>query len=368
MASIRKRTLPSGEIRWLVDYSDQAGRRRAKQFEKKRDAEAWRANALVQVRQGTHVPDSEPFTVGDAAALWLESCEARMEAGQEMERTTYISYEGHARLHIKDAEIGIERVKLSRLNETGVESFRDRLLKAGRSEAMTRKILTTLKLILDYAKRRQMIGTNPAAGIRVLRTKRTKTRIAIPSKEDVKALIEAAPDDFKPHIMVATLCGLRAFESGGLLWENVDFEESYLHIRQRADRFNKIGEPKSAAAVRSVPMGPIVANTLKRWKLRCPYGEMGLVFPNRRGRVLYYSNMWERDFQPLLRKLKIKLRWHDLRHFAVSLWIEQGFPPKAVMEFAGHPSIAMIFDRHGHLFPSPDHHIGMAEVETRLLG
>ena len=368
MASIRKRNLPSGEVRWLVDYQDQAGRRRAKQFKKRRDAETWRANTLVQVRQGTHVPDSEPFTVGDAAALWLESCEARMEAGQEMERTTYISYEIHVRRHIKDSDIGFERTKLSRLNETGVESFRDRLLKSGRSEAMTRKVLTTLKLIRDHAKRRQMIGSNPAAGVRVLRTKRTKTRIAIPSKEDVKALIEAAPDDFKPHIMVAALCGLRASESRGLTWASVDFDEGYIHVRQRADRFNKIGEPKSEAAVRSVPMGPVVANTLKRWKLRCPPGEMDLVFPNTIGGVLGYQNMWERNFQTLLRKLKIKLRWHDLRHFAVSLWIEQGFPPKAIMEFAGHSSITMTFDTYGHLFPSPDHHDGMAEVETRLFG
>ena len=168
--------------------------------------------------------------------------------------------------------------------------------------------------------------------------------------------------------MVAALCGLRASESRGLLWENVDFEEGYLHIRQRADRFNEIGEPKSEAAVRSVPMGPVVANTLKRWKLRCPHGEMGLVFPSKQGLVLNYQNMWARDFQPLLRKLKTKLRWHDLRHFAVSLWIEQGFPPKAIMEFAGHSSITLTFDRYGHLFPSPDHHKGMAEVETKLLG
>jgi hypothetical protein len=34
-------------------------------------------------------------------------------------------------------------------------------------------------------------------------------------------------------------------------------------------------------------------------------------------------------------ELKIKLRWHDVRHFAVSLWIEQGFSIKEMMTFAG---------------------------------
>ena len=53
MASVRKRVLPSGEIRWLVDYQDMTGKRRAKQFGKKKDAEAWKANTLVDVRKGT---------------------------------------------------------------------------------------------------------------------------------------------------------------------------------------------------------------------------------------------------------------------------------------------------------------------------
>ena len=33
MATIRKRTLPSGLVRWQVDFTDQAGKRRSKLFE-----------------------------------------------------------------------------------------------------------------------------------------------------------------------------------------------------------------------------------------------------------------------------------------------------------------------------------------------
>jgi len=64
----------------------------------------------------------------------------------------------------------------------------------------------------------------------------------------------------------------------------------------------------------------------------------------------------------------VKLRWHDLRHFAVSLWIEQGFSIKEIMTFAGHSSIQMTMERYGHLFPSPDHQKAMAMVEAKLLG
>ena len=41
MASIRKRTLPSGKTAWLVDFKDANGKRRARQFAAKREADAF---------------------------------------------------------------------------------------------------------------------------------------------------------------------------------------------------------------------------------------------------------------------------------------------------------------------------------------
>ncbi len=93
------------------------------------------------------------------------------------------------------------------------------------------------------------------------------------------------------------------------------------------------------------------------------------MFPTMRGTVQAHENVLNRRFKPLRNEQKVKaFRWHDLRHFAVSLWIEQGFSSKAVQTFAGHSSVQMTMDRYGHLFPSPEHHTGMAEVESRLFG
>jgi integrase len=117
-----------------------------------------------------------------------------------------------------------------------------------------------------------------------------------------------------------------------------------------------------------VPAGPFVLNTLKEWKLACPKGDLDLVFPSSDGSVADHANTVRRHFKPLCDKLKIKLRWHDMRHFAVSLWIEQGFSIKEVMTFAGHASVQMTMERYGHLFPTPDHQHAMALVEQRLFG
>jgi len=111
----------------------------------------------------------------------------------------------------------------------------------------------------------------------------------------------------------------------------------------------------------------MVLNALRRWKLRCPKSDLGLVFPAPRGGVLQHTNTQSR-FRKLQEQVDVKLRWHDLRHFAVSLWIEQGFSIKEVMTFAGHSSIQMTMERYDHLFPSPDHQKLVALVEQRVLG
>ena len=370
--SIRKRiwTTTKGEERtaWVVDYVDQQDKRRLKTFARKKDADAWLHRTAVEVQQGTHIADSASTTVEQAAQAWLNVCAKRRDAGLQMEAATYAAYRSHIRQHIVDPEIGIGRLKLSRLARRDVNSFRDRLLANGRSEAMTRKALTTLRLILSDALDNQLIGSNAADHIRVLRSCRTSSRLTIPSKEEIRRLIDAASEDLQPLLIVSALCGLRASEARGLTWEHVDFQNGYINVRQRADRYNKLGEPKSAAAVRDVPIGPMVANTLRRWRLRCPMGDLGLVFPSGRGTVRSHENTINRHFKPLCQAHGIEMRWHDLRHFAVSLWIEQDFSAKAVMEFAGHSSINLTMDRYGHLFPSPEHHASMAEVEVRLLG
>jgi integrase len=94
-------------------------------------------------------------------------------------------------------------------------------------------------------------------------------------------------------------CDLGSLEGRGLHWADVDLRRGELHIRQRADRCNKMGRPKSEAGERTVPIAPMLANTLREWKLACPKGEHGLVFPNGRGHIENPSNILQRGLAPV---------------------------------------------------------------------
>jgi integrase len=368
LATIKKRSLPSGLIRWQVNFTDANAVRRAKLFERKKDADAYLVVARAQVRAGTFVSDSDALTVGAAADAWLDQCRLRRDTGRRMERATCRDYEDKVRLHIKHPETGIPHLKLSRLTRKAINEFRDRMLAAGRSDHLTRRTLSVLKLLLNHAIDNGHLHINPAQGVRVIRTSRIQHKVPVPSKETVRKLIDAADEDFKPMLIVSALCGLRASELRGLRWIDVDYENGFIHVRQRADFYQTIGEPKSAAGLRDVPAGPMVLNALRRWRLRCTKGDLDLVFPNRIGGIQMHANILKRRFKPLCAKVGAALRWHDMRHFAVSLWIEQGFSIKEVMTFAGHSSVQMTMERYGHLFPTPDHQRAMAQVEAKLFG
>lgn len=380
MTSIRKRewTNAKGEQKgaWLVDYRDQAGKRRFKQFDRKKEADAYLIRAGAEVQAGTHTADSQSITVEKAGELWL--ARARRE---RLEPTTIDSYEQHLRLHIKPF-LGGRR--LNRLTTPAIEAFRDELLDNGRSRDMVRRVLGSLTSLIGEAKRLGHVAQNAAEGVSLRKAKRDKPKPVIPTKNELRQLIEAAgrarPGD-KAMMLVLIFAGLRASELRGLPWRCVDLKAKTITIEQRADRSNTIGPPKSASGRRIIPIPDIAVAELRRWRLQCPKSEFALVFPSRTGTPQFHPNVVLRFLQPIQiaagvsrqrivkgkpildegGKPVIEGRYtlHSLRHAAASLWIEQRVPPKKVQTWMGHHSIQVTFDIYGHLFAAHEEDAAM---------
>ena len=99
----------------------------------------------------------------------------------------------------------------------------------------------------------------------------------------------------RPLLLTAIFTGLRACELRGLRWQDVDLKRGELHVRQRADRYGKIGRPKSEAGERTVPLPPMVVTVLREHWLACPErNEHDLVFPNSRGGIDHRITIVER--------------------------------------------------------------------------
>jgi integrase len=404
---------------FVVDYADQHGRRRLKTFILKKDAVVFAAKSRIQIMEGTHVPDSQSQTVKQAVEHWLQSAQQR-----GLERTTLCSYEEHARLHLLPL---IANVKLSKITVPFVRQLQDRLHKEPmrdehdepildhtgkplvRSPQMVRHVIRSLGSIIADAQERGLVAHNAVhERVRMRKRHSHETRhekrleigVDIPTPAEVRTLITHAKGRWRPLFMTAILTGLRASELRGLRWEDVDFTKLELHVRQRADRLNVIGPPKSKAGQRTVPLTPHLAQTLREWKLLCPKkdGRLGLVFPNDAGNVQSLSNMLTRGLLPTMiaAAITVPVRdahgnpmrdddghpilaakysgMHAFRHFFASWCINRKvdhgleLPPKTVQTRLGHATISMTMDRYGHLFPMGDDRTELAQGERTLLG
>lgn len=374
MATVRKRTWVSGgesKTAWQATHTDQNGVRRSKQFDRKRDAEAWLLTVRDEVKRGVHTPESNSITVAEAAQLWLDK-----SALDRLERSTLQQYRNHVRLHIVPL-IGSQ--KLARLTTPAIEAYCD-ALRARCTPVMARKVLASVKAILGAAQRRGLVAQNAAQPVRVDVKRREQGKLTvgreIPSKEELNIILEKVAGRWRPLLITAIFTGMRSSELRGLAWNDIDFERRMIHVRQRADAWGAMGPPKSAAGDREIPMAPMVLNVLREWKLACPNGDLGLVFPNGAGKIEHHANIATRGFYALQLDVgmvdptgKPKYGLHALRHFFASWAIEQGFSPKRLQAMLGHSSIGMTFDRYGHLFPSlEDDHAKFAAGELALVG
>lgn len=416
MATVRKRKWTyNGQQKeaWILDYFDSSGRRRQETYRRKKDADSRLDEIRQELRQGIHAPRSDSPMVREAGENWIRSGKA---AG--LERSTLAQYQQHLNLHIIPFVGG---TKLADLSVPGIRKYQDELRKQGRSPGMVKRVTVSLGSILSDAQERGHVARNVVREMTQRRARgkarhgerRQKAKLQvgvdIPSRAEIRNIIEALAGRWRPLIVTAIFTGLRASELRGLRWVDVDLKKCLIHVRQRADRYHAIGMPKSDAGQRTVPVPPMVVNTLKEWKLVCPrrdsmkagFGELHYVFPNGKGHIEWHGNIINRglipaqiaagvcfeervadgqgkavfddDGKPTVVKRAKYSGLHALRHFYASWCINRRIdgglelPPKMVQGRMGHSSITMTMDVYGHLFPSTDEVGALAAAERELL-
>ncbi len=400
--SVRKRTWKTakGETKtaWAVDYVDQGGKRRLKTFDRKKDADDFHATAKVEIKAGVHTADSASITVAEAGGRWLVAC---TNAG--LERTTIDAYRSHVHLHINPF-LGIRKV--SQLTIPMVSDFETKLrtgteTEKPRSPAMVKRVRSDLGALLSHAQETGLVARNVVREMRARRRRgkerqaerrakpKLKIGVDIPTREEIKVIVTAAHGWWRPLLLTAIFTGLRASELRGLRWANVDLAKRELHVRERADEYKQLGRPKSGSGERTVPLTPLVVSVLREWKLQCPKGELGIVFPTTTGGIAGLQSLVRSGLVPaqiaagvtidvpgahgaVVKRAKYP-GLHALRHFYASWCINRRadggleLPPKVVQERLGHSTIAMTLDVYGHLFPRHDDSEELAAAERALL-
>ncbi len=351
MASVRRR---ADTGRWRARYRGPDGRERAKDFDRKVDADRWLREQTTRIDRGEWTdPASGRVPLGEYAQDWLRG-------KVKIKESTRVSYDSLLRTHVLPTW---GRVPLSAVRHEDVSAWVQQLHAGGLSASRTRQAFIVLAEVLDLAVKARRIPSNPARGTELpsLPGKADRPMRALDERQ-VWAVAEAAAAG-RLSVLVLAWCGLRFGEVAGLRVRHFDALRRELRIETA---LSEIGgrlveaSPKTKASVRRVPVpGWLVDELAAQLDGKGPDDHL-LTSPD--GGPLRLGNWRGRVFDPAVRAAGVApqlrgdvVRPHDLRHTCASLHIKAGTPPKVLSEMLGHASVSMTLDRYGHLYPGDVH-------------
>jgi integrase len=168
------------------------------------------------------------------------------------------------------------------------------------------------------------------------------------------------------HLALAT--GMRRGELLGLRWENLDWIEHTIRIDKQLSKSPNSSAMflplKTKSSKRTIPIGDqsiqVLRDQYERQRLqRIAAGSLwidhDLIFTNAEGGPICASYMIQ-VFKRLLPPGLPRIRFHDLRHTAATIMINNGIPAPTVASILGHSKISMTFDTYSHSTNSQQRH------------
>jgi integrase len=267
-------------------------------------------------------------------------------------------------------------LKVNRITITTVEKYITARQLEGMNLGTLRKILVTLGQILSYSVRHKYLDHNPFKEAERPRGQSQEQENDSPGSENIRVLTPCQITDllaqvhntkYRTLFLLAIFSGARQGELLGLKWADVDWQNSQIHI-QRTFNKGRFFTPKTKTSKRKIDLGPTVITELKKWKLACPKNGLDLVFPNKAGEPINYSNMVQRQFLPALNAADLpRIRFHDLRHTYASLMINQGENIKYIQSQLGHSSPTVTLNVYAHLM-KPTNQEAACRLENTIFG
>jgi len=330
------------------------GKRVTRNFNTKIECSAWIKEAQSQIERGmTH--QKANVTLGDFILQWLEIHKTTLAT------KTALQYEQLVQNYIVP-QIG--KIKLRELRLDRVEAHYIALQENGLGSRSVRFVHAILHKSLNDAIRRGYVGYNAAQGAIKPRSE-MKEMIFLDTDEVLQFLITTQESPYNALYTLAIKTGMRKGELLALKWSDLNWQSGTILVQRQVQRIKGQGlefrPPKTRAGRRAIQLGEKTLETLRKQLERCKllksvegdnWKEINLIFPSTVGTPLGGSNI-SRDFKKQLKKAGIKnIRFHDLRHTAASLMLNNGVPVLVVSKILGHSKTSTTLDIYGHLIPT----------------
>jgi integrase len=346
MATIQKYKTKTGENRFRVKWRDE-DKFKSKSFDRYTKAKDYLTELENALREGSYVAPNKTI-LKDFLDTWFSNYKKGLAI------KTVIGYENCIN-HIKN-QLGNN--ELQKLSAADIDAaYKNLSVKL--SGKTLQYIHMVLNLSLKAAVKKRLIRSNPCEVVDRPTKKKYESNFIRP--EDIQKYLDVFKGSWiYTGVLLGLFCGLRRGEILALEWKDVDLINGLITVDKSAGRHKKEFYEKGTKSERrrTVHLPVALVDKLKDIKEEQEkrkeeftgiYKESNFVLVEENG-TRPDPSLISRHFNRKIKSSKLPhVRFHDLRHTAVSLMILNGTDIKTVSDIAGHSSITMTADIYAHV-------------------
>ncbi len=235
-------------------------------------------------------------------------------------------------------------LQLDQIKPVAVEEWLDSIKRAKGTRAKIRNLMSAL---FTHAMRYEWVDRNP---IKLVRQSAKRERIPdVLELAEIQLLLSKLAIRERTLVLLDAGTGLRVSELLVLRWQDVNFDNLELSVT-RSIWHQVVGDCKTEASARPVPLDTYMAEDLLRWRRQSAYpSDDDYVFASEtmRGKQPYWpDNLMKRHIRPVAKANGIhkNIGWHTFRHTFGTLLKANGEDVKTVQELLRHANSRITLD------------------------
>lgn len=263
--------------------------------------------------------------------------------------------------------------KLKDIRPEHIQKIYNELNKKGYSRNTIELVSVVLSGMYKQALKNKVIIENPVPLATLPKISEHKEP-RVMTVEEQRIFLECAKDSYLNDLFILALAtGMRSGELRGLQWQDVDFKDKTIHIKNTLVYVNKdylLDTPKTPTSRRDIPLIDNAVAVLKRQKLKQSENRMllgdkwknkegleNLVFTTMTGYPIN-RDMLKQELNRVVAEIQKEhkefkhITPHTFRHTFATRCIENGMPPQVLKTILGHSKLSMTMDLYSHVLPN----------------
>jgi integrase len=284
-----------------------------------------------------------------------------LHSGNRIKSTIY----GHLKNYNKYIKHIFGNKKLDQITSTEITLWQNSLQSKNKlSKSYILKIRGLLNTMFEDAISDQIIKINPINNVKKLKetidTKVKRQKLLPFKKEEIKKILNVSNGQNRNIIATLFFTGIRAGELIGLKWENIDFEQNTISIRQQIVNGLEKQYLKTSKGRRTIPIIYALKKYLQeQYKITGKYNSF--VFLTKNSKKHYHSagKIREQIWIPALANAQVKYRnLHQTRGTFIASNISNSEDINFLSRIIGHANVRITLEHYSEYIPSPTDNFG----------